>query len=479
MNYVLFYPDELRAESLACYGHHVVKTPNMDALAAEGTLFEQNYTPHPVCAASRCSLVTGWYPHIRGHRSLWYMVDEREPNFIRGLRRAGYTTGLFTKNHVFTDEALKESFDVIDHTNPYRTVLDKPAPKAGTKPNGTEDRHPFLMMPDPSPDEKMDEIGDVRSVNNGIEFIRRQARDGKPFFAFFSLFYPHPPYTAPESYYNMYAPDNLPMRGLDWMHNKPSLYEAMREFKLADQQDPEIYKKMQAIYLGMVSFTDMLFGRVVEALKQAGVYDDTVIIVCSDHGDYAGEAQLVEKWPSGMDDMLTRVPLIIRIPGGAKGHRVTTPVSSMDLFPTVFDLAGIPIEHDQFGRSLKAQLEGAPGDAERVVYCEGGYDPREPHSFEGWPGRARAGMYQYLAKRDQQQKRPETVCRTVMRRDARYKLNIRTNGENELYDMQKDPREYDNLYNDPAYADLIAQLKDQLLTWCIAEADVVDRKGHD
>ena len=482
MNYVLFYPDEMRARSVACYGNDIVKTPNFDKLAAEGTLFEQNYTPHPVCVASRCSLVTGWYPHINGHRSLWNFVRPDEPNFIRDLRKAGYTTGLFSKNHVFTPEALAGSFDVIDPQKMGGGGERKVDPKTGMigvpDPDHMPERHPFLMMPPASPDDKAEETGDAVSVAHGIDFIKKNAAEGKPFFAFFSLFYPHPPYTAPESYYNMYDPEQVEILGRDWLEGKPSLYEAMREFKLADRQDPDVYRKMQAVYLGMVSFSDMLFGRVVQALKDAGVYDDTTIVFCSDHGDYAGDAQLVEKWPSGMDDMLTRVPLIIRTPGGAKGHRVTTPVSSLDIFPTIFDIGGIPVEHDQFGVSLKEQLMGAEGDPDRAVYCEGGYDVREPHSFEGYPGRAAKGLYMYLPKRDQQQKRPETVCRTVMRRDVRYKLNIRTNGENELYDMQEDPGEYRNLYYDPGYADIVAELKDKLLTWSIAEADVVDRRGH-
>jgi len=476
MNYVLFYPDEMRAQSLACYGNPVVRTPNMDAIAEEGTLFEENYTPHPVCCASRCSLVTGWYPHIHGHRSLWYNVDEREPNFIRYLRQSGYRTGLFFKNHVFTPEAMAESFDEV--YSPERQNLSGVAGPAPGTMNEATHTHPYLMMPGPSPDANMETIMDNQGVAAGIDFMKTNAKEGQPFFAFFSLFYPHPPYTAPESYYNMYDPEEAKILDKSWTEGKPSLYRTMLDYKLEKDQDPAIYRKMQAVYLGMVTYTDMLLGRVVNALKEAGIYDNTTIIICSDHGDYAGDAHLVEKWPSGMDDMLTKVPLIIRTPGGKAGHRVKTPVTSIDIFPTICDLAGVEVQHDQFGVSLKDQLFGASGDEDRVVYCEGGYDVREPHSFEGYPGRKRIGMYQYKAKRDQQQEAPETVCRTVMRRDKTYKFVFRTNGENELYDMKKDPQEWHNLYNDPACQDLVSELKEKLLLWSVAEADVVDRAGH-
>jgi arylsulfatase A-like enzyme len=91
VNYLLFYPDEMRAESLACYGHPVVQTPNFDRVAAEGTVFENAYSAHPVCAPSRASLVTGWFPHVQGHRTLRYLLDDTTPN-CRAMRTASRST---------------------------------------------------------------------------------------------------------------------------------------------------------------------------------------------------------------------------------------------------------------------------------------------------------------------------------------------------------------------------------------------------
>lgn len=469
MNYILFYPDEMRAESLGCYGHPLVQTPHIDRIAAEGTLFSKNYTPHPVCAASRCSLITGCYPHVHGHRSLWYLVDETEHNFIQEMRESGYTTGLFGRNHMFTEKAMQNSFDIFA----------APPPFGHTGKSADNPFHPYSMILPPVPDYKTDEVSDMVVIDQCINFIDHHQPDDAPFFLFLSLFNPHPPYGVPEQYYHRYDPEKLPpMRDLSWLEGKPALYRLIHQYRAEGVPEQQLYQKIQAIYLGMVTFVDDMLGRLITALEQNGLYDDTTIIICSDHGDFAGDAQLIEKWPSAMDDMLTRVPLIIRRPGAKQGQRVDTPVSSIDIFPTIFDDAKLAVQHDQFGISLLPQLNGSPGDAARSVYCEGGYDTREPHSFEGYPLRQNKGMLQYLPKRSQQQEVPESVCRTVMQRDNRYKLIIRTNGENELYDMDCDPLEYHNLYDAPACAKLQQALKDRLLTWSIGTADTVPREGH-
>ena len=184
-----------------------------------------------------------------------------------------------------------------------------------------------------------------------------------------------------------------------------------------------------------------------------------------------------------MDDMLTKVPLIIRRPGEVGGHRVKELVQSIDIFPTVCDFEEIEIRHDQFGVSLRKQIEGEAGDDNRVVYCEGGYDTREPHCFEGLEGTKIAAILnreggEYYPKLQQQQKDPKSVCRVVMQRDKKYKLNVRTNGENELYDMQNDPLEYHNLYNVPEFKEIRNELMQKMLTWMIHTSDVVPWKGH-
>ena len=324
-------------------------------------------------------------------------------------------------------------------------------------------------------------MGDAKNVDEGIEFIKKHAHDEAPFFLFLPLGNPHPPYAVIESMYDMYDPAEVPMKDMKWLENKPKLYETYRKFREAGDVEYEAFRKVNAIYLAMITYTDMLFGKVVAELKAQGIYDDTTIIVCSDHGDWAGDCGLVEKWPSALDDMLTRVPLIIRKPGGAEGHRVSTPTQNIDIFPTVFDIEGLEIKHDQFGVSLLPQLEGAVGDESRVVYSEGGYDTREPHCFEGTPSYAPLMIdgTQYYPKMAQQQQAPETVARSAMRRDNRYKFVYRSTGEGELYDMQEDPHEYINLFDNPEYGSLKNELTAAMLRWFINTSDVVPHEGHE
>ena len=124
------------------------------------------------------------------------------------------------------------------------------------------------------------------------------------------------------------------------------------------------------MYLGSITYSDFLFGLLLAALDDAQLADSTTVAVWADHGDYAGDYGLVEKWPSGLEDVLTRVPLLVRTPGGAKGHVVAEPVQLFDIVPTFLDLAGINLTHVQFGVSQAAQV------------LHGDFDPSEPDRGE-------------------------------------------------------------------------------------------------
>ncbi|MEM6823438.1 MAG: sulfatase-like hydrolase/transferase, partial [Verrucomicrobiota bacterium] len=109
MNFIIFMPDELRAESVCCYGHPLRHTPHFDSFAAEGTRFSQCHVQHTVCTPSRCSMMTGWYPHVRGHRTLWNLLQPDEPNLFKYLKSVGYDVRCWGKNDLFSEEAFKSS----------------------------------------------------------------------------------------------------------------------------------------------------------------------------------------------------------------------------------------------------------------------------------------------------------------------------------------------------------------------------------
>ncbi len=475
MNYILLFPDELRAESLGCYGHPLVRTPNIDALAAEGTLFEQNYTTHPVCGPARANLSCGWYPHVDGRRT-FYMPTDREPNFIEHLNRAGFTTCHSGKDDMFDHDSMERLFTEL---LPFhrRDVVKELGLTAQTEAR-------YSMVYPSLPDERELQLGDALHTEEAIDFIRRHAGDRNPFFLMVSWLFPHPPYVAPERYYNMYDPEDVPLRDLAWMEGKPEYYRVLRRYREMEEKDPHIFRKMNAVYLGMISYVDELVGRITRALKDAGIYEDTTIIFCSDHGDFAGDGGQTEKWPSDMTDMITRVPLIIRRPGCPGGQRIAAPTQSFDIFPTIFDYEDIRLNYLQFGISLRPQVEGAPGDAERAAYCEGGYDTHEPWCFEPecfkgtYLDHTQAEGTDYYPKCLQQQQEPDTVCRVVMQRYRQWKLMVRTNGQNELYHMGEDPKETHNLYGLPEYAQIQQMLTQKMLDWLIHTSDVVPMEGR-
>ncbi len=473
MNYIILFPDELRAESLGCYGGPA-KTPNIDRLAAEGTRFAQNYTEHPVCGPARACLATGWYPHIDGRRT-YYPLKANHVNLYTPLRRAGFTVAHAAKDDMFDAPGMDLVFDehLPFHRGDLRAMDLHAVPEAR-----------YSMLYPPVPDAREPELADARSTQDAIDFIARHAHAGKPFCLTLAWLFPHPPYTCPESYYNMYAPDSVPQRGPDWMQGKPDYLPLLRKYREMEGADPAIYRKIGAVYLGMISYIDALVGRIVEALKANGIYDETTIFFCSDHGDFAGDAGQLEKWPSDMSEMLTHVPLIIRRPGCPAGQVVRTPTQSFDILPTILDYEHIDPGYAHFGVSLRPQVEGAPGDTDRAVYCEGGYDTWEPWCFEPACFAGTAADHpmpegsDYYPKCRQQQERPDSVCRVVMQRWGDWKLCVRTNGQNELYNLKGDPQEYHNRYFDPACTEIRQAHEQRMLRWLIGTSDVVPVSGR-
>lgn len=471
-NIILFNPDEWRAECAGCYGHPVVRTPNLDHLAAEGTRFDQCHVQHPVCTPSRASFLTGWYPHVRGHRTLWHLLRPEEPNLFRYLTAAGYDVRVYGKNDALAPGSFAASVAEAGH------------PRGGHGPaNPWPQDDPryfsFLFGPGGAPTEHVD----YRSLAAGLDFLR-QPHD-QPFCLFLPFGMPHPPYSAPEPFHTMYDPAALPPLRPPVGDDHPRFYRLIRQSRRLDELDDTALRQIQAIYLGMISYADWLLGELLRALDETGLADSTTVLVFSDHGDWAGDYGLVEKWPSALDDTISRVPFVIRTPGGARGHVVPELVELLDLTPTVLDLAGVPLRHTQFGRSLLPQLHGEPGDPARAAFAEGGYDPHEPHCFEGHVGGdqfLREPSHIYFPKANLQQRDPLSVCRAAMIRTATHKLIRRPLEQSELYDLRADPWELQNRFGDPALAAVQADLERRLLDWYIHTSDVTpfdeDPRGY-
>ena len=459
MNIIYINPDELRADALGCYGHPLVETPNIDRLAGEGTRFDQCHVQHTVCTPSRCSFMTGWYPHVSGHRTLWNPLREHEPNTMRYLRKAGYEVHWFGKNDCLAPEAFSSSVDrVYASTEPI-----------GSSPSLFQEHqlgyYSFLRgaMDGPPRDEFI--------YKRAESLIRNRNQSDPPLFMFLATGFPHPVYNAPQPWHDMYDPNKLPPLRPVRDDLSPDFHALIRRYRDLENLDDAFFRKIMAVYLGMISYVDHLVGRLLKALDETGMIDDTAIFFFSDHGDWAGDYGLVEKWPSGLDDTLTRVPLIVRSPGKVENHVVKEPIELFDIVPTTLELAGTEAQHTHFAKSQIPALSGSGGETGRIVFAEGGYDLHEAHCFEGRgiPGNSE-GIY--YPKGLQQQEKPMSVCRSQMARSATHKLVRRSSGKNELYDLNMDPLESNNCFGMSDHSEQQTHLSEALLNWQLSTSDI-------
>ncbi|MFP5232992.1 MAG: sulfatase-like hydrolase/transferase [Acidobacteriota bacterium] len=448
-NLVIFLPDETRADSLACYGNPVTRTPNFDRLAKDGTRFANCHVQFPVCGASRCSLLTGWPTSVRGHRSLFYYLRPEEPNLFRYLRRAGYDVFWYGKNDALAAQCFYDS--VTEWSETLYQGTHKSDPPLQLTPGA------LTMLYSPMGDRR--QTNDYACVQKAIEILERKEHE-RPFCIFLPLIGAHPPYTAPKDFYNMYSPSEVPAPIPPGLKNKPSFQAGMREMYGLEMLNEATLRKIRAIYYGQVSYTDWLLGEVMEALDRTNSTKNTALFLLSDHGDYAGDFGLVEKWPSGLEDCLTHVPLIARVPGGAPGVVAEDMVELYDVMQTVLDLAGTTATHTHFSRSLLPQMAGLAGDPNRAAFAEGGYNVYEPQCFEPLG----SGGGEYVGKISLQNEQPITVSRSAMIRTRTHKLIMRPQDRSELYSYRDDPQERNNLYGTSGATAVQAELQEALLT---------------
>jgi arylsulfatase A-like enzyme len=438
MNLIYFNPDEMRGDAVSVGGHRLVKTPNLDRLAARGTVFTQCHVQHTVCTPSRCSFMTGLYPHVHGHRTLWHALRPHEPNTFMYLADKGYQVHVFGKNDVLSEESARLWVTSVPPITRDRDETIHPV-----VPYGQPGYQSFLYEPvEGNPP-------DYYHVKNAVEQLGKWKEGEAPFFLFLPLSYPHCPYRVPREYYDMYDPDDLPPLEKVREEGAPLYHGLIRKYRELDKLEDSHFRKIMAVYLGMISYNDYLLGLLMDEMDRLDRWKDTAFFFFSDHGDWAGDYGLVEKWPSGLDNKLTHVPLLISAPLMKTGHRVDEAVELQDIFATTMELLDIPFTHTQFGRSLVPQLKGAPGDRDRAIFGEGGYGEHEPHCFEGketgdqwnWTNK-----HIYYPKCRQQQEFPRSVSRSVYVRQGGWKFIRRSSGDHELYHLDEDMGEQNNLY---------------------------------
>lgn len=459
-NIVCFMPDELRADVLPCYGNAIAKMPNFERLAHESVLFEECHVSYPICGASRCSMLTGWPTSVRGHRSQMYFLRRDEPNLLRYLRQAEYDVFWAGKNDALAARTFDDSVTKWNLQNDFAKPLFLNARDVmrhgNVRPPG-----PLTFIADSTPVDRR-ETNDY-SILEAAKSVLSQRESDNPFFLFLTLSSPHPPYNAPEGFAGLHDPSDVTGLLPTNLRNRPKHLERMLQTYGLDKVSSDVYRRIRATYLDKTAYLDWLLGELMEAMERTNHTADTSLFVISDHGDYAGDFGLVEKWPSGMEKCLTHVPMIARVPGGKAGYRVPEPVQLFDFMATTLDLAGTQARHTHFAQTLVPQILGAPGDQARSVFTEGGYNSYEPQCYEPIPPK----NTWYYDRLRLQITEPDTVSRVAAIRTSEYTFVSRPQGTSELYIRKDDPEERHNRIDNPSFADVQYSAEKRLMHWYV------------
>ena len=480
-NLIVFFPDTARASDWGVpgYDHPFVRTPHAAALAASGALFEQAHAQHTQCSPSRCALFSGRYMHGRGHRTQNHLLQADEDNLFAALKEANYTTLMLGKNDVLSAAAFNKTFSYWEGENGV-------AEGGNVYAYGEAGYFSFLNKPSPFNGSDAAHNGDLLAIDRVAAWLA--ADPPEPFAIWLPGIGAHPPYSAPRDYYSMYSAAQVraqaPLRELLPGSNKPLYLQrdvGIPAFRNLTSFGDAFFEELAAIYLGRVSYVDYVLGRLMAGLGAAGaVGARTALFFSSDHGDFAGDYHAVEKYPCALDDALTRVPLIARVPGGAAGVRVAAPVQTLDLFATLLELAGVDLVTRDRTHSvslLPPILGTAPGGSwapRPYASSEGGYAPGTAEMEPLDP--AQAALYadpkNLYYPRGREELTPGHCDRAVMLRNASAKIVYRLTGVSELYDLAADPLEGMNRWGQPAYAALQERMLDDLLAFMVATSDI-------
>lgn len=485
-NIVWFVADQMRADSMAHLGNPAARTPVLDDLAREGVSFSNAYCQNPVCVPSRCSFLTGLYPHTLGHRTMHYLMEEGEPDLLQSMKQEGYEVVWIGRNDFVPAPRVKEPY--CDRYFDGERFMDVSAP--GERVRFSHGSLPEHTVPDCMqdadltysfyvggfPEHSLDHDYDWNNVNAALEYLdERAARDDeRPFFLYVTLMYPHPPYMCEEPWFSLIDRDALPPRrpNVETLAGKPRILTGIRERQGMLGWTEEQFSEMRACYLGMVARFDHQLGLVLEKLRECGLYDDTSVFCFSDHGDLTGDYGIAEKCQNAFEDPLTNVPLVIKpaahlaVRSGVRDELVEL----VDLPATVADMAGFELPYDQFGVSLVDTIAGGPAPKE-VVFSEGGRVRGERQAMEPEHGPESP----YWPRISLQHEEGPAHTKAVMARSGTLKYVLRLYEDDQLYDLERDPMELTNVVDDPAYAADARRLREAILTFFLETGDRVPR----
>lgn len=462
-----------------------LRTPHLDRLAREGTRFDRAYTCSPVCSPSRATIVTGMYPSVHGCWNLGVKLAEDVPTVGERFQEAGYRTALLGKAHFqplasapgqesletparFRDLDFWRGFhgpwygfeEVAVHRNhadeawagqhygiwlEERGVTDweRYFRGGGSPPDILQPRHGAWDLPE-------EHHYGAFVAEKTIAAIERAGDEDRPFFAWASFADPHPPYLVPEPWASLYDPEamepgtrwpgeleRMPPHHLLTQDANPD-FSPWRETPWANhgfhshRMDPQLQRRNVALYCGMISLMDSHIGRILDHLDARGLAQDTLVVFTTDHGHFLGQHGLWHKGAFPYEDLL-RLPFLVRWPGRVGAGGVSHALQSLiDLPETFLDACGIPVPGVMQGVSQLPVWTGAATSAREEALCEFRHQPTALH------------------------------LKTLI--TDRYKMTVyRDRPYGELFDLERDPQERRNLWDDPAAASEKAQMMTRLV----------------
>ncbi len=469
-NIIIFMTDQWRGDWTGAAGHPYVKTPRFDAIAGDGVIFNQTFTTHPICGPARESFCTGWYPHTRGHRSQEHLIRQDEPHLFQYLKDAGYHIAWGGKNDMLEAELVERTVDT-------RLPTSQPATIWGENPYDMGDNRAYSFYFG-AIEGDAERHRDVQVTRAAQRFLREAPPE--PFCLWVNLTFPHPPYAAPEPWASMYGVDDVDDPITVDYAGKPRYLAQINRHARLDRCSAEHLRKVRAMYAGMITMVDELFGDLVETMHEQKLGDATAVFCLSDHGNYAGDYGCPEKWHTAVHDAIGRVPLGARLPGGEGKAGVSEALTQhIDVFATILELAGVKPDWPHFGRSLLPVMRGEADALRDAVFIDCGANlphelpwaiarmqmPRMPVDNPYYP------FYRTFTEC------PAAASRTIMVREHRWKYVWRQADVDELYDLEADPRETRNLLTadggaraDPA---VVGRLRERMLRWSIETGDVM------
>ena len=440
-NMLFLMTDQHRVDTLGAYGNPHVETPNLDALAASGTRFDNCYTPSAICTPARASLLTGYAPFrhkllANYERNVGYLEDLADDQFTfpEALKKQGYNLGLIGKFHGgvrrtaadygFDGPPMQGWHNPVDHPDYLAYLAEHDLPPyrisdqvRGTAPGGSPGNLLAARLHQP-----VAATFEYYLATRAIEMLRRYAEDerasSRPFFLATHFYGPHLPYLLPDEYYDRYDPSlvELPASIAETFADKPPVQRNYSKLWAFDTMPLEETRKLIAVYWGYVALIDAQIGRILDAMRELGLADRTAVFFTADHGEFTGSHRLHDKGPAMYEDIY-KIPGMLRVPGAPAGQVRDEFVSLTDWTATILDLADAGVSPAVDSRSLLPLVRGEHPDWADYMLAE-----FHGHHFP-YPQR--------------------------MLRDRRYKLVVNPESRNELYDLQADPHELHNRYDHP------------------------------